>query len=101
MNKLSLVLFVIVCILLFGFLFVSTNTSRNENMNRQFHGIVESVRYDKKAIPYVKVNGKEYYLDAGYNFKRKIEKADSISKQKGSNVYKLRKASGEIVVFRN
>lgn len=101
MNKLMLILFVIVCISFGAYLYLSTAKSNKENLNREFHGIVESIRYDEKDIPYVGIDGKEYYLDAGYNFEGMIAVGDSMSKNKGSNVYQLAKSSGKIMTFKN
>jgi hypothetical protein len=100
-NKYPLILFVILCISFMGYLIISNGKTDKENLSRQFDGIVEGVRYDEKYIPYVQIKGKEYYLDAGYNFERKIEKGDSIVKSSGSNSYKLIKPTGEVLIFKN
>lgn len=101
MNKITLISFVTICVLFVSYLVISTKKSDQENINRQFSGIVTSVKYDEKNIPFIIVKAKEYYLDAGYNFEQKIAKGDSISKSKGSNVYKLIKTSGKVLLFKN
>lgn len=101
MNKLPILFFVIVCAVSMVYFVVRIHKENQENINWHFNGIVENVRYDQKDIPYVQVNGKEYYLAARYKFDRKIAKGDSISKSKGSTVYKLTKPSGEVIIFEN
>lgn len=50
----------------------------------EFSGVIESIRYDKKHIPYIYVNKKEYYLDANnWSLKGKIKVGDNIVKKKG------------------
>ncbi len=101
MNKLVIILFAVVCVFFIGYLLISTKKSDETNRSVQFNGVIESVSYDEKGIPFVKLNGKEYYLDAGYNFEHKLEKGDRLCKENYSNVYKLIKPTGEIILFKN
>lgn len=67
-RRLMLALFMIIFCLFRYYIWHSTNIRNKENFEYSFSGIVEKVRYDEKLIPYVSINGKEYYLDAEYDF---------------------------------
>lgn len=101
MNRVTARFFFIFCVFFFGYLIYSTKKSDQKNLDYDFHGLVEDVRYDQKNLPYVTVGKREYYLDAGYNFQHKIAIGDSISKNRGTNVYTLTMPSGETISFKN
>lgn len=68
---------------------ITTKQREKENLSFHFNGVVDSVRYDIKGIPFVVANDEEYYLSDGYDFNRKIQKGDSLIKEKNATTYIL------------
>ncbi len=70
------------------------------NLNYQFSGIVERVRYEVKGKPYVTLKDKIYYLSFNdWNFNYEIEKGDSLIKRKGEMTIKLIKPNGKVLTY--
>ena len=100
--KVFLPIFISLCIAFLSYGIFSAMQSRKENMTYNFHGVVEKVNYDEKGIPSVMVNGIKYYLSPGYNFDHRIETGDTLTKEKASNIYRLKKSkTSETLEFRN
>ena len=67
----------------------------------QFDGKVDSVWYDDKGKPTIKIRGNKYDLLVNFwNFNRQIESGDSLIKVKNSMIVTLVKKSGKIIVFK-
>jgi len=78
----------------------STRKSRSENLHYQFNGMIDSVYYTVKGEPYIFVKKVEYYLsDGSWDFDHdRIQKGDSIVKQKNSLVIKVFKPDGRVII---
>lgn len=63
--------------------------NRGDSLSNNFHGILTQIKYDVKGFPEVTVDGRDYYLLAGCNFDYLIKEGDSLTKQQGSNTYRL------------
>lgn len=100
MKKALVVFFVVSYSVFIVYYYYSNRLGEEENLDRQFNGVIENVHYDEKSIPYVEIDKKEYYLNMGYYFGHKLEIGDTLVKNKGSEVYKLiKRTSGEVVLF--
>jgi hypothetical protein len=81
-------------------LFYYARKGHAKNVANNFKDTVQFVQYDYKGTPEVVIGGKRYYLTDGYTFDYKIEKGDSLIKQKGLTTYKLvKKRGGAILLF--
>lgn len=93
-------------ILILAFIFLSIwiiysgKKNYEENLNREFNGIVENVKYDMKGFPTLTINRIDYKLVGPYRFDRQIETGDSFIKFKGNIHYKLiKRQTGKIIRF--
>ena len=105
-NKNQLILFV----LIIGSLVVSSIIAAHhkkdylkDKLNLSFKGAVRKIYYNVKDIPYITVNGKEYNLIGTIrNLDYKIQKGDTIIKQKGDIRIKIiRPDSRDTIYDRN
>jgi len=102
MKKVVIGIWIILAIYFICSTIVNVHNTRKENRALSFDGVVESVTYDIKDYPTVIVNSKKYYLGANYNFNREIEQGDSMTKQRGSSIYRLVKnKTGQVLYFNN
>ena len=71
-----------------------------EDLDYHFNGIVDSVSYDIKGFATIIVKGSHYYLgDTGWDFDHnRIQKGDSIIKERNSMIIKLIKPNGQVVI---
>jgi membrane-bound ClpP family serine protease len=71
-----------------------------KDLNYQFNGRVDSVFYGEKATATVWVRKEEYYLDANnWDFDHnRIQKGDSLIKEKNSMVIRLIRPNGSVIV---
>jgi hypothetical protein len=98
----KLVALVIVAFLFFCAVIYFYNRSRSECLAYEFNGKVENVNYDDKGKPTVLIDGKEYDLLVNFwNFNHKIQKGDSLIKQKNTMVIKLvKQETGDVIFFK-
>lgn len=90
--------FLVLCITVLAYL---NFTASKRLKGYEMKGVVDRITYDVKGLPYVDVNGTQYYLGGPWNFEHKIEEGDSIIKRKGDMSIKLiKKNTGEIIQFR-
>lgn len=66
--KVGLFIFLLLSALFILYAIFGTIRNRKTDLSWNFTGIVDKIDYDEKGVPNVIVNGKEYYLSAGYNF---------------------------------
>ena len=98
--KEKLIILFLAFIFLLTWLIYSNKKNYEENLNREFNGIVESVKYDVKGIPTLTINSVDYRLSGPYRFDHQIETGDTFIKFKGNIYYKLIKhQSGKIIRF--
>jgi len=65
-----------------------------------FDGRVEKIEYTKQGLPYITVNGDEYYLDVGWNNNHLIQLQDSIKKDSGNALIILvKQKTGKVFKF--
>jgi len=65
----------------------------------QFKGRVDSVSYDVKGEPTIKVNGKKYDLPVNFwDFNHQIDVGDSLVKVKNSMVVRILKKNGTVII---
>ncbi|OCX51501.1 hypothetical protein BEL04_15870 [Mucilaginibacter sp. PPCGB 2223] len=78
----------------------STIISRNQNLEYQFNGRVDSVYYTSKGEPYIFVKKVKYYLsDRDWDFNQnRIQKGDSVIKKKNSMIIKLFKSNAKAII---
>jgi hypothetical protein len=74
--------------------------ARCKDLNYQFNGRVDSVFYGEKATATVWVKKEKYYLDANnWDFDHnRIQKGDSLIKEKNSMVIRLIRPNGSVIV---
>lgn len=98
----KLVVLVVVIVLFFGSVVYLYNRLFEENLPYKFSGKVEKVSYSVKGEPTVLINGKGFDLPVNFwNFNHKIQKGDSLIKQKNSMVIKLvKQKTGEVIFFK-
>ena len=87
-------------VVFFGAVLIFTLLVQHNAKARQFSGIIEKISIDSKGYPNILVNGKSYNLGGtGLFFCKKVEKGDSIIKEKDSFLYKLiKKNTNEIIL---
>ena len=101
-SKIFLVLFIAVSVFIDFYFEQSKKFARQKNLNYSFSGIISNIKYDGDATPFVTINGTDYHLSPGYNFKGKLERGDSLIKVKGSRAYRLiKRNSKEVIIFKN
>jgi len=91
----SLIIFVGIIIITYQYDIHKTQEFTEINYKSEIIGIIDSVYYDIKEIPTIKVNNVEYYLHL-YSIRKQdnIRELDSIYKRKNSNeLYYYRKTS--------
>jgi hypothetical protein len=70
-----------------------------KSLSYQFNGRVDSVSYDAKDEPTVKIHNKKYHLPANYwNFDRQIQVGDSMVKERVSKTIRVFKKDGTVIV---
>jgi hypothetical protein len=100
--KLFTAIFGAMCLLFLVFLMFSIHRGFSKNLSYSFKGVVDSIIYDEKGTPKIRINNQEYVLNAGYNFDYQIAKGDSLKKSKESSIYTLiKQKTGKIMVFKN
>ena len=99
-TRVLIILFYLVSACFYNCTYTTNKDSYEINKNINFRGVVQSVKYDEKGFPTIKLDDKYFYLEGPYNFNFKIEKGDILIKQKGSTSYKLvKQISHEIIIF--
>jgi len=71
-----------------------------KNLDYYFNGIVDSVSYDSWGKASIIIKGSHYYLaDPSWDFDHdRIQKGDSIVKERNSMIIKLIKPNGRIII---
>ena len=73
--------------------------SRTLSLSCQFNGRVDSVAYDAKGEPTIKIHDKKYHLPVNYwNFNGQIQVGDSLIKYKNSKVIRIFKKDGKVII---
>ncbi len=99
MKEKLIILFLAIISLLIWLIY-SNKKNYEENLNIEFNGIVESVKYDIKGFPTLTINRVDYKLVGPYRFNHQIETGDTFIKFKGNIHYKLIKHNtGKIIRF--
>lgn len=70
--------------------------------NYGFNGNVDTVEYDVKGTPTVKIRGREYCLgDNDWLINHQIQQGDSLIKIKGQMTFKIiKKETGKVIVIK-
>lgn len=89
----------IVVVLFFIVTFFNFLGGKFQRKALHFSGVIEKIRYDKKMIPIVTVNGKSYYLSALGSFHKEVNVGDSVVKHRGDLKLKIVKRDGEILKY--
>lgn len=90
-----------------GAIFILINTpyfyykNKKTSLSYQFQGRVDSVWYDDKGGPTIKVNGNKYDLLVNYwDFNHQIEVGDSLIKVKNSMLVRIIKKNGKVIIVK-
>ncbi len=98
--KEKLIILILAFISLLIWLIYSNKRNYEENLNIEFNGIVETVKYDIKGFPTLTINRVDYRLVGPYRFDHQIETGDTLIKLKGNIHYKLiKRQTGKIIRF--
>jgi len=76
-----------------------TKKGKRKNLSYQFNGKVDSVTYDVKGEATVYIDTSYYLSDPNWDFDHnRIQKGDSMIKEKNSMTIKLIKPNGKVIV---
>jgi hypothetical protein len=92
---------IIIAVFIF-LIFIDIVIKPKKALRWSFKGPVEKVWYDRKGIPFITIKGKEYdvfYFD--WDFETKIEKGDTVIKQKGDLRLKLIRPNTRDTIYYN
>jgi hypothetical protein len=93
----------IVVVVLFAVsMFYTYKKDYKKNLQYNFNGEVQNIRYDSKGFPYVTIDNRTYYLSYNnWDFNHRIAKGDTLQKNKNTFTVKLIKyKSSDVLIFK-
>ena len=73
--------------------------SKTQCQSYQFNGRVDSILYNVKGEPTVKIGDKKYHLSVNYwTFNKQIQVGDSLVKEKNSIMIRIIKKDGTVII---
>lgn len=101
-HKIFVITFACLCAVFLGFMLFHAYIGFKANKAFEFEGAIETVSYDEKGTPTIKLKQHEYVLNAGYNFDKQIQKGDTLKKKSNNTIYILiKKDTRKTITFDN